>query len=347
LSKRDEQPRCPAIFGCEGTTLTPSEVSFFAAVRPAGFILFARNCESKSQIRALTDRLRELAANDDVPILIDQEGGRVARLRPPLWRASPPAALFGAMYAHDPDRACAAALLNSRLIAHELHELGITVDCLPVLDVPQPGSHDIIGDRAYGTTPAQIVALARAAADGLRQGGVLPVIKHIPGHGRAQADSHIALPTVDAAESALDAVDFAPFRALADLPFAMTAHVLYTALDPSAPATLSARVVNRVIRSHMNYDGVLMTDDLSMQALQGDFAFRTRRSLDAGCDLVLHCNGKMSEMIEIAAATGPIGLRAGDRLARARAHRHAPGSFDPIAGSRDFARLIQGHEWTG
>lgn len=343
MSKPDAPPRCPAIFGCDGKTLTPDEISFFREIRPAGFILFGRNCESKKQMRALTDRMREIVGCQDVPILIDQEGGRVARLRPPVWRAPPPASLFGMIYADDRGRARAATFLNSRLIAHELLELGITVDCLPVLDVPQPGSHEIIGDRAYGATAAQVIDLGRVAADGLMQGGVLPVIKHIPGHGRALADSHLSLPAVDTAERELEAVDFAPFRALADIPFAMTAHVLYTALDSSAPATQSARIVNRVIRGHMNYDGVLMTDDLSMQALRGDFAERTRGSLDAGCDLLLHCNGKMSEMTQIATAAGSMCLRTAERLARARAHRHAPGAFDAAAGLREFAGLIQGY----
>ena len=315
------QPPASAILGCSGLVLTDAERRFFAATDPLGFILFARNVDSPAQVAALVASLRETVGRADAPVLIDQEGGRVQRLRPPHWRAAPPGAPFARLAARTRPRAAAALWLNFRLIGRELAALGIDVDCAPVLDVPVPGAHDVIGDRAYGTEPSMVAALGRAAMDGLLDEGVLPVIKHIPGHGRALVDSHLALPVVEASRAELEAEDFPPFRALADAPWAMTAHVVYKAIDPTAPATTSARVIGEVIRGIIGFDGVLVSDDLSMQALGGGFADRTRSALDAGCDLVLHCNGDMAEMTEVAAALHPLSEIAQERLVRAAAMR--------------------------
>ncbi|MEM8986500.1 MAG: beta-N-acetylhexosaminidase [Pseudomonadota bacterium] len=306
-----------AIYGCAGLTLTEDERSFFTDAQPWGFILFARNCETPDQIRALTQELRATVGRDDAPILIDQEGGRVARLKPPHWRARPPMAIFGSLYGQDPARGVEAARLNARLIAAELTAIGVNVDCLPLLDVPQSGAHDIIGDRAFSTSPDEIATLGRAVMEGLHAGGVLSVIKHIPGHGRALADSHEELPRVDAAAAELRAVDFPPFAALKDAPMGMTAHIVYDALDRDRVATASPLIVNDIIRKEIGFDGLLMTDDLSMKALKGDFGDRTRAAVDAGCDVVLHCNGDMPEMQAIAAAVPALDGRAAERAAAA------------------------------
>jgi beta-N-acetylhexosaminidase len=304
------------IFGCSGTALTSQERTFFAAVNPFGFILFARNVETPDQVKALIRSLRETVGRE-APVLIDQEGGRVARLKPPHWRAAPPAAVFAALAARDREMAREATWLNARLIGAELRALGIDVDCAPVADLPVPGAHDVIGDRAYGSDPEQVAFLARAAALGLIDAGVLPVIKHIPGHGRARADSHLELPTVETSRAELAASDFVPFRALADMPWAMTAHVLYTALDPDQPATTSPIVIGDIIRGEIGFDGVLVSDDLSMKALGGSFAERAMAALEAGCDLVLHCNGDFAEMEEIASVVSPLSETTQARLARA------------------------------
>ncbi|MCW5749304.1 MAG: beta-N-acetylhexosaminidase, partial [Alphaproteobacteria bacterium] len=274
------------IFGCAGHRLSADERSFFRDVDPLGFILFARNVATPAQLRALTSDLRDSVGRADAPVLIDQEGGRVARLKPPYWRVAPPAAVFGELYAREPETAVEAARLNARLIAADLTPLGIDVDCAPVLDVTVPGAHGVIGDRAFGVDPATVAALGRAQADGLLLGGVMPVMKHIPGHGRARADSHLELPVVEATRGELEASDFAPFRALADLPWAMTAHVLYRALSGNRPATTSDVVVRDIIRGHIGFDGLLLTDDLSMGALDGTCAERAAASLAAGCDVV-------------------------------------------------------------
>ena len=304
------------ITGCEGLTLTTDEAAFVRDHRPAGLILFARNCDTHDQVRRLTDAYRTAIGEQDVLVLIDQEGGRVQRLKPPHWRALPPASAFGALYTKDPKRGLDAARLAARVAAQELAALGISMNCAPVLDLPSPGAHDIIGDRAYGTEVAAVVALARAVAGGLIAGGVLPVIKHIPGHGRATADSHLELPVVSASAQDLRTYDFAPFHALADLPAAMTAHVVYTALDPKEPATTSLTVVQDVIRGEIGFDGLLMSDDLGMKALAGTMQQRTERSLFAGCDVVLHCNGNLSEMRDVASAAGPLEAAASLRLAK-------------------------------
>jgi len=279
------------ILGCSGAALTAEERAFFRDVRPWGFILFKRNVESPEQVRALVEALRACVGRADAPVLVDQEGGRVQRLGPPHWNRYPPGRAFGTLAGNDPLLRREIARLGARLLAHDLAALGINVDCVPVLDVPVPGAHDVIGDRAYGTTPDDVAVLGRAAAEGLIAGGVLPVIKHMPGHGRAGVDSHLNLPVVETAYDELDAVDFAPFRVLSDMPMAMTAHVVYTAIDPKRPSTTSRKAVREVMRGAIGFDGLIMTDDLSMKALKGSIAERTRRALAAGCDVILHCNG--------------------------------------------------------
>lgn len=299
-----------AILGCAGTTLTAEEVAFFRDVKPWGFILFKRNIADPEQVRALTAALRATVGCDDAPILIDQEGGRVARLQPPHWRIYPPGRAYGELVANDPLTAREITRLGSRLIAHDLRSIGINVDCVPVLDVPDPQAHEIIGDRAYGDTPEQVATLGRAAAEGLLAGGVLPIIKHIPGHGRALSDSHLELPVVKAKLLELEIRDFAPFRVLSDMPMAMTAHVVYTAIDRNRPATTSKKVIRKIIRESIGFDGLLMSDDLSMKALSGDFKQRAKDSLSAGCDVVLHCNGDMVEMKAVMSGVGRLGKEA-------------------------------------
>ncbi|WP_300573719.1 beta-N-acetylhexosaminidase [Phenylobacterium sp.] len=298
------------IFGCTGLELTADEAAFFADVKPWGFILFKRNVDSPAQVRRLVEALRETVGREDAPVLIDQEGGRVQRLGPPHWPAYPPGRAYGQLAGNDPLLRREITRLGARLMAHDLAELGINADCVPVLDVPQAGAHDVIGDRAYGETAQEVALLGRAAAEGLIAGGVLPIIKHIPGHGRATADSHLDLPVVDAPLEALEAVDFEPFRILSDMPMAMTAHVVYSAIDAKRPATTSRKAIKHVIRESIGFQGLLMSDDLSMKALSGDFKDRTRASLAAGCDVVLHCNGDMAEMAPIAAACGKLSGKA-------------------------------------
>lgn len=328
-----------AIFGCAGTALGDGEKRFFREARPWGFILFARNIETPDQIRRLIGELHE-AAGHEAPVLIDQEGGRVARLKPPHWRAYPAGRRYGEVYERSKEQGIEAARLGARLIAAELHALGINVDCLPVLDVPVPGAHDVIGDRAYGLTPEPVIALGRAAAEGLLAGGVLPVIKHIPGHGRAGVDSHLSLPVVDTDHATLARTDFVPFKALADMPLAMTAHVVYTALDADAPATTSPKVISEIIRRDIGFDGCLMSDDLSMQALAGTLGQRTRASLAAGCDIVLHCNGKMDEMETVAAEVPPLTGEALSRSDAALARLGTPAPFDEAATAARLAELL-------
>ena len=309
-----------AILGCAGQGLSREEQAFFRDVRPWGFILFARNIDSPGQVRRLVDDLRATVDRPDAPVLIDQEGGRVQRLGPPHWRRYPPGRAYGELPANDPLLQREIVRLGARLLAHDLAELGINVDCVPVLDVPVDGAHDVIGDRAYARTPEGVARLGRAACEGLIAGGVLPVVKHIPGHGRARADSHLDLPVVETPYEELDAWDFAPFKALSDMPMAMTAHVVYAAVDPRRPATTSKTAMRKVIRQAIGFDGLVMSDDLSMKALGGDFASRARASLAAGCDVVLHCNGDLDEMQAVIAGTrelsGPAARRAKAALAR-------------------------------
>ena len=304
------------ISGCEGLSLSAQEVSFLERTNPWGLILFARNVESPAQITALTEHFRQIVARPDAPVLIDQEGGRVQRMGPPNWRKYPAASRFSIGYDSDPVDALRSVRLVARLMAKDLKEVGINVDCLPVIDVPQPGSHDIIGDRAYGVTPERVSVLARAALAGLMEGGVLGVIKHIPGHGRAMSDSHKALPVVDTPVEDLIHTDFQPFAALADAPMAMTAHVIYTAIDADNPATWSRKVIGEYIRKQFGFDGLLMSDDLSMHALDGDFDARAAKAIDAGCDVVLHCNGNQIEGEAVAEGAGNLSEKS-----LARAHR--------------------------
>jgi beta-N-acetylhexosaminidase len=332
-----------AILGCQGPTLSADEAAFFREARPWGFILFGRNVQSPDQVRALTDALRATVDRPDAPVLIDQEGGRVQRLGPPHWRRYPPGRAYGDLPANDPLLRREITRLGARLLAHDLAALGINVDCLPVLDTPQPGAHDVIGDRAYATTPEEVARLGRAACEGLIAGGVLPVIKHMPGHGRAMADSHLDLPVVDASYEDLDARDFAPFRVLSDMPMAMTAHVVYAAVDPRRPATTSRKVMTQVIRGAIGFDGLVMTDDLSMKALSGDLTVRARASLAAGCDVVLHCNGSLDEMKAVLAGTRALTGRAAQRARSALARlARAPEPFDAAEGRARFDAAFEG-----
>lgn len=332
-----------AIFGCSGPALTRDEAAFFRDAKPWGFILFGRNIETPDQVRALTRSLRETVGRADAPILIDQEGGRVARLGPPHWPLFPPGRAYGEAAAGDPLLRRALAWLGARLIAHELAALGVNVDCAPVLDVPDPQGHEIIGDRAYGDKPEVVAALGRAAAEGLLAGGVLPVVKHIPGHGRAIADSHLELPVVETGFDDLDARDFAPFRVLSDMPMAMTAHVIYAAVDRKHPATTSKKVMRKVVRGAIGFDGLVMSDDLSMKALTGSFRERAERSLAAGCDVVLHCNGGMAEMTAVLEGTGALKGHAKRRAHAALARiARAPEPFDAAEARARFDAAFGG-----
>jgi len=307
-----------AIFGCAGLRLSAAERDFFRAVDPVGFILFGRNVDTPDQVRALVSSLRESVGRAEVPVLIDQEGGRVARLRPPHWPARPAAASFGELYARrGAASAREAARLDARLIADDLMALGIDVACAPVLDLRYSGAHAVVGDRAFAGDPTVVASLAGSFIEGLNEGGVTAVLKHAPGHGRVTLDTHLALPVVDATLTELAATDFLPFRTLASRGWAMTAHIVYRAIDPTRPATLSPVVVAKVIRGHIGFGGFLLTDDLSMKALSGSFAERTRRALSAGCDAALHCNGDMAEMTEVASAVTPLSEQARERLRRA------------------------------
>ena len=328
------------ITGISATVLNDAERDFIRAERPWGFILFKRNIETPAQVSALVAELRATLGHDDAPVLIDQEGGRVQRLGPPQWPVYPPGASFGALYDIDPKLGLAAARLSSRLIAADLIDLGITADCLPLADVPVAGADAVIGNRAYGTEPGKVATIARAVTEGLEQGGVLPVLKHIPGHGRATADSHFRLPTVDTARSELEGTDFAAFRPLADLPMAMTAHVVFSALDPAHPATTSATIIEQVIRGVIGFQGLLMSDDVSMNALAGSIAERTAAIVSAGCDMVLHCNGDIDEMRTVARETPDLTGKALQRAKAALAARKPPEPFDRQAARAELDALM-------
>jgi beta-N-acetylhexosaminidase len=328
------------ITGLSGLELSRAEREFMRAERPWGFILFKRNIETPDQVSRLVRELRDSIGNPDAPILIDQEGGRVQRLGPPHWPVYPPGAVFGTLYDIDPALGLSAARLSSRLIAADLIDLGITVDCLPLADVPVAGADAVIGNRAYGTEPAKVAAIARAVTEGLEQGGVLPVLKHIPGHGRATADSHFRLPTVEIGSEELERTDFAAFLPLADLPMAMTAHVVFSALDPAHPATTSATIIHQVIRGVIGFQGLLMSDDVSMNALAGTIAERTRAIVNAGCDMVLHCNGKLDEMRDVAQQTPELTGQALARANRALASRKPPQPLDRQAAWAELDGLI-------
>ena len=327
----------PAIYGMAGETLTADERAFFRDSDPAGYILFARNVASREQVRALTDALRALHGRDDVPILIDQEGGRVARMKPPVWPPFPPGERFARLYAVSPVAAIEAARANAQAIAVTLREVGINVDCLPLLDVRQEGASDIIGDRALGSEPMQVAALGRAGLEGLRAGGVGGVVKHMPGHGRALVDSHKELPVVTASEAELES-DIEPFRTLNWAPMGMTAHVVYTAWDRSRCASLSPTVIGEIIRGRIGFDGLLMSDDLGMHALTGDFGNRASGALAAGCDLALHCSGEMAEMQAIAHELESMGEASRLRLHRAMetvAQAQEGADYAALAARRD------------
>lgn len=306
----------PAIFGLSGLTLTDNERAFFRDADPAGYVLFGRNVADRAQLRALTDALRALHGRDRTLICIDQEGGRVARMKPPVWPPYPPGERFDRLWDVAPVTAIEAVRANAEALGLDLAEAGISVDLLPLLDVRQPGAHDVIGDRAYGSEPMRVAALGRAALDGLARAGLAGVVKHMPGHGRATADSHKEMPTVDASAEELE-IDLEPFRTLASATIGMTAHVRYTAWDAENPATQSPFVIGEVIRKRIGFDGLLMTDDLDMEALAGSVPERAARAIAAGCDLVLNCWAKMDDMIGIASATPAISAIARERLARA------------------------------
>lgn len=329
------------ITGISGLELTPAERDFIRAARPWGFILFKRNVDTPEQVARLVAELRATVGEGSAPVLIDQEGGRVQRLGPPHWPVYPPGAVFGSLYDRDPALGLKAARLSNRLIAADLADLGIDVDCLPLADVPVAGADNVIGNRAYGTEPGKVAAIARAVTEGLEQGGVLPVLKHIPGHGRATADSHFRLPTVDTPRAELERTDFAAFVPLADLPMAMTAHVVFSALDPAQPATTSATIIEQVIRGVIGFQGLLMSDDVSMNALAGSIAERTRAIVAAGCDMVLHCNGKLDEMREVAGQTPELSGKALARADKALASRKPPLAIDRKAARAELDALVQ------
>lgn len=330
------------ISGCLGHELTSAEAKFFSEANPWGLILFKRNCDSPKQVAALTSAFRHAVNRKDAPVFIDQEGGRVQRMGPPVpeWRKYPAAEEFGKLYRKYPLHALRAARLVGRLMAHDLESVGITANCVPVLDLPRENTTAAITSRAYAAQPEVALLLARSHVDGFMEGGVLPVMKHIPGHGRAEVDSHYELPVITAARAELEAHDFLPFSGYADCPMAMTAHVVFTAIDPDHPATQSKRVIHDVIRKQLAYSGLLITDDMSMKALKGTFAEKTRASLNAGCDVVLHCHGIIAEMEEVAEAAGPL---KGKALARAKAAlrtRRKPLAFDERTALRDLDSVM-------
>jgi beta-N-acetylhexosaminidase len=328
------------ITGLAGPALTADERAFLCEARPWGLILFKRNIEDKDQVTGLVSNCLDALGDTAVPVLVDQEGGRVQRLGPPHWPTYPPGAAYGELYDRDKATGLHAARLGARLIASDLAPLGINVDCLPLADVPVKGADRVIGDRAYGETPDKVAAIAGAVAEGLLEGGVLPVLKHIPGHGRATADSHERLPVVEAPRAQLEATDFAAFRPLAGLPLGMTAHAVFTAFDPVLPVTTSATMIREVIRGFIGFDGLLMSDDISMGALSGSIGERSRAALAAGCDVVLHCNGRLDEMRAVAAEAPELAGAAARRAAAALARRRAPSPIDLAEARREFAALM-------
>lgn len=325
------------VCGCRGTALEPDERRFLQEAAPLGVILFKRNIADPAQVRALTGAIRDALGRDDAMVLVDQEGGRVQRLGPPHWRRYPAAARFAAI--RDLDERAATIRLFARLMAHDLLGLGIDVDCMPVLDVPAEGSHDVIGDRAYARDPLAVATLGRAAAEGMLDGGVLPIMKHVPGHGRAEADSHFALPSVGATLDDLRRADFEPFRRNRDLPAAMTAHVVFRAIDPERPATISAKVIGDIVRGEIGFDGLLFSDDLSMKALPGSFSEKAEALFAAGVDVALHCNGDLDEARAVAAAAPALAGATTARLTRARAALRAT-DFDPVDAAAELDRRL-------
>ena len=335
-------PASAAVYGCQGHELASDERAFFQDARPFGFILFARNADNPAQVASLCRQLRDSIGDANAPIFIDQEGGRVQRLRPPHWQNRPPARRFGEVFDRDPDRGREAAYLCARLIAHELRSIGVTVNCAPVLDVPVQGAHDIIGDRAYSLDRTTVIELGRATIEGYLDGGVLPVIKHAPGHGRANADSHLALPRVATPAAELSTHDFVTFRSLNHAPIAMSAHVVFEAIDPRRPATTSPKIIRDIIRREIGFEGLLVSDDLSMSALDGPLNVRTKAALFAGCDIALHCNGKMDEMIEVASEAKELAGAARDRAGRALAQLRTPAALDIDAAEARLREMLAG-----
>jgi len=328
------------ITGLAGTQLSSAERDFIRAERPWGFILFRRNIDTPAQVAALTNEIRDAIGEVEVPILVDQEGGRVQRFRPPNWPLYPAGAAFGQLYDIDPALGLRAAQLSAQLIADDLTKVGVTVDCLPLADVPVPGADDVIGDRAYGNEPKKVAAIARAVTEGLELGGILPILKHIPGHGRATADSHLALPVVNTPKNELESIDFAAFKPLANLPMAMTAHVVFSAYDAAHPATTSATMIEQVIRGLIGFQGLLMSDDVGMNALAGSIAERSKALLAAGCDMVLACSGEPEEMHQVARETPELSGKALARAKAALASRRAPKPFDRDAARAELDELI-------
>ncbi len=327
------------ITGLAGLSISADERAFLREAQPWGLIVFKRNVSSPEQLSELTSSFRDILGWP-APVLVDQEGGRVQRLGPPHWPVYPPGARYGELYDRDPAVGLAAARLAGHLIAADLKAVGIDVDCLPIADVPVKGGDPVIGDRAYGTEPGKVAAIAGAIAEGLQAGGVLPVLKHLPGHGRATADSHHQLPVVDADRATLEATDFAAFRPLRELPLGMTAHVVFSAIDPIAPATTSVTMVGDVIRGFIGFRGVLMSDDVSMKALSGTIAERSRAAIAAGCDLVLHCNGELAEMAQVAAHVPMLAGEAAQRAEAALARRSAGEEFDAVEARAMFNRMV-------
>jgi beta-N-acetylhexosaminidase len=327
------------ITGLAGLTVSASERAFLRDAAPWGLIIFKRNVSTPEQVTELTRSFRDIVGWE-APVLVDQEGGRVQRLGPPHWPAYPPGARYGDLYDREPAAGLAAARMAGHLIAADLTAVGIDVDCLPLADVPVAGSDAVIGDRAYGTEPAKVAAIAGAVAEGLMAGGVLPVLKHLPGHGRAKADSHKQLPVVDTDRATLESTDFAAFKPLAGLRLGMTAHVVFSAIDPVAPATTSVTMVREVIRGFIGFKGLLMSDDVSMGALSGTLAERSRAALSAGCDVVLHCNGDLREMTEVASVVPELAGDAAGRAAAALSQRKAPEDFDVEQARAIFARMV-------
>src|SRR5262245_8858007 len=327
------------ITGLAGLRFTAGERSFLRDAEPWGLIIFKRNVSTPDQVTELTKSFRDYVGWE-APVFVDQEGGRVQRLGPPHWPAYPPGQRYGELYDRDPSSGVAAARLAGHLIAADLRPLGIDGDCLPLGDVPLASSDPVIGDRGYGSEPHKVAAIGRAIAEGLQAGGVLPVLKHLPGHGRATADSHHDLPVLDTDRTTLELTDFAAFRPLADLPIGMTAHVVFSAFDPVAPATTSVTIVREVIRGFIRFQGLLMSDDISMNALFGTIAERSRAALAAGCDVVLHCNGDMSEMEAVAAEAPKLAGKAAVRAQAALAGRSAPEEFDMQAARKIFTQIV-------
>ncbi|HEY2228466.1 MAG TPA: beta-N-acetylhexosaminidase [Xanthobacteraceae bacterium] len=336
------------ITGVSGTALTTQERSFLREAEPWGLVVFKRNVEAPDQLRALAASFRETVGRADAPVLIDQEGGRVQRLGPPHWASYPAGAQYGRIWERDRASALETARMGARLIAHDLLTVGIDVDCMPLADVPTPDADPVIGDRAFGESAEKVAAIAGAFAEGLMEGGVLPVLKHLPGHGRATADSHHHLPTVATDRATLEAVDFSAFRPLAGLPLGMTAHVVFSAFDPVAPATTSVTMIKDVIRDSIGFAGLLMSDDISMGALSGSLEERAAAALTAGCDVILHCNGALDEMRAVAGAVPRLTGTAQRRAAAALAvRRHPTREIDLMDVRRGFAALLAGGRAAG